>query len=146
MLEIISLHPWREEGWETLRTIRNECAEFMTGRTTPISCVEQDEYRDAFDTRKQAAHVLYNAGHPVGFLYLRRVGDHFVPTYGVREDSRNMGFGKVLVRLSQALTGHMILEVRRDNHVAVRLYENEGFKYLLSCDTPETYRMEWRRS
>jgi ribosomal protein S18 acetylase RimI-like enzyme len=58
--------------------------------------------------------------------------------FGIEENYRGQGLSKILLKASlerAAADGYQIkIEVHRDNHIALRLYENAGFKALGDYD------------
>lgn len=131
-----------DELWSVLRDIRNECRDFMTADRSFITEEQQAEFRRTFDVNRQAAYLAGNE-QPDGFLYMRWGAGVWVPTYGVRSGERGRGLGSFLIRLSQALTNQLQLEVRRVNSPAFKLYVKHGFEVIHS--TPSTYNMRWSR-
>lgn len=142
MIRLLRLDPARDEGWEDLRQVRNQCAEFMTGDRTYISRERQAEYRRRLPPSSQV-YVVYEGDVGVAFMYLRLRGDAWVPTYGVIGRKRGMGLGQLLVALSQAIASRLELEVRRDNAAAIGLYLKMGFVFTAESDT--TISMLWFR-
>lgn len=145
--------------WEQLRRIRNECREYMTGDRDEITPEQQSQFEEKYDLDHEGIYLLrggwdYDSDSDIafaldkeavlGFLYLRRRDPHtWTATYGVREDARGMGYGKLLVAFSQAQVDQLAIEVLKSNHRALTLYEQMGFQYY--GETDDIYTMLWRR-
>lgn len=133
--DIVRLEPFnfQQDGqWEQVRLIRNACAEFMTGRTTPIEWSEQERFREQLNRETDRVYFLRGVTpeDALGFMYLRCRGGSCVPTYGVHPEKRGRGHGEFLVRYSQLLVPHITLSVRRDNRPAINLYTKCGFRVV----------------
>ena len=89
--------------------------------------------------------VMENAGQIIGYAgFWLVIGEAQVTNIALLEICRGKGFGKILVEALVALAqtaqaDSMVLEVRKSNLVAQKLYENLGF---LPCGIREKYYLD----
>lgn len=122
---------------EILRTIRNECREFMTRSTEYITPEQQQEW---FKTAhaKYELYIAYAIEHGVaivdaGFGVVHKNKDESLLTGGLLPTYRDKGLGKVVFKylLDQCTKLLPIrLEVLKSNTRAFKTYEALNFKVI----------------
>lgn len=110
-----------EEDVESLRRLRNECREFMTGSTKAITKAQQAKWWAA---EARLAYLLVDGDEPLGFVYLRR--EDGVPwiTLGLTKKARGKGLGSLLY---WTFSGNAA-RIRRDNFASLRAAEKAGYR------------------
>jgi ribosomal protein S18 acetylase RimI-like enzyme len=123
---------------ENLRTIRNECRNFMTRNTNEISKEQQKNWYSNVDKEKNKLFLLHQIHHgvtasPVGYGYIRIEDDHILLSGGLVESERGKGYGQLLfhslVQNSKKFGLPIKLEVLKTNTVAFSIYSRLGFKF-----------------
>lgn len=119
---------------ETLRVLRNECAEWMTKDTTEITQERQRAFfKNKIATGKVEGFLMCAAGEPVayGLLVWDDAGRAWSST-GVKTDRRGQGYGRLVtvenVRRALAHGVPMWAEVRRDNAGQQRICHQIGYE------------------
>jgi ribosomal protein S18 acetylase RimI-like enzyme len=134
---------------EILRTIRNECREFMTRSTDYIEPEQQQEW---FKTahRKYELYIAYAIEHGVaavdaGFGVIHKNEYEFLLTGGLVPGYRDKGLGKTLFKflVDQCHKSLPIrLEVLQSNTRAQKTYESLNF--VMTGARDNIYTMEYR--
>jgi len=140
-----ALNPGNTAGWETLRELRNQCREFMTGSTAWITASQQEDFRKNLEDSTQKVYLVVEGVCSIAFLYLRLdcATGEWIPTYGVAEAKRGLGYGKFLVALSQVLCERLRLKVLQTNDRACQLYHALGF--VVTTQQNGVKEMYWER-
>lgn len=121
---------------QVMRVIRNECKDYMTRDTSFITEEQQEKWFSQLDLdniKMFLMHICYHGAaiDTIGFGYCRRENDEVYVTGGLRPDSRDKGYGKLLftylVEQSKSFDCRITLEVLNSNSRAKRLYEKIGF-------------------
>lgn len=143
-MESIGIHTVEVETiWQALavRTIRNQCCEYMTIDSKKIGIARQVLwfYRKYLPAKKRGELIVYLAyfrGKPAGYGLIRGRTVHPVISGGVAKKWRGMGVGGQLFRFLAREASRMervvgrravFLEVRADNPIALALYTKIGF-------------------
>lgn len=119
---------------QIMRSIRNECRDYMTNDTSHISFFRQARWwRKVKDDPNWWLYLLWYNGSPIGYGIVRvKAGVHWL-SGGIIEQSRGHGFGRKLFGdmtdiVTRGSTAY--LEVLRSNTRARRLYESLGYRSL----------------
>jgi ribosomal protein S18 acetylase RimI-like enzyme len=119
---------------ETLRVLRNECAEWMTNDTSQITPERQrDFYRDKIATGKIEGFLMLADSVPVayGLLVWDGQGRAWSST-GVKTAARGGGYGRAVtvenVKRAHAHGVPIWAEVRRDNAGQQRICHTVGYQ------------------
>lgn len=139
-----------EEEAELLRTIRNQCREYMTRNTDVITAEQQKAWfktaHDRYDlfivyAMEYGAAVVF-----AGYGVIHKNIDESLVTGGFLPDYRNRGLGQDLFKF---LTENSVkrkvpvrLEVLKTNVRAFKVYEKLG--YVVYGKTDSIYKMEYR--
>lgn len=134
---------------EILRTIRNDCREFMTRSTDYISAEAQEEW---FKTahKKYEMYIVYSVEYGAvavnaGFGLIHRNENDFMLTGGLLVDYRDKGLGKSLFKflVDQCHKSLPIrLEVLKTNIRAYKTYE--ALNFINIGETDKIFIMEYR--
>ncbi len=133
---------------EILRTIRNNCREYMTRNTSEIGPEEQQEwFKTAF--KKYELYIAYAIEHGVcivdaGFGVIHKNENEFLLTGGLVPEYRDRGMGKIVFKflVDQCHKSLPIrLEVLKTNTRAFKTYESLNFKIIKENDS--LYFMEY---
>ena len=134
---------------EILRTIRNDCREFMTRSTDYITPEQQAEwFKDAF--KKYELYIVYKIEMGVvvfdaGFGVIHKNENEFLLTGGLIPSARDKGLGKEVFKflIDQCHKSLPIrLEVLKANTRAFKTYENLNFK--VTGESDRLYFMEYQ--
>ena len=120
---------------EILRTIRNECREYMTRNTDYITPEQQQEW---FKTahKKYELYIAYAIEHGVavldaGFGVVHKNEKESLLTGGLLQEYRDKGLGKVIFKFLLDQCPKLLpirLEVLKSNTRAFKTYEALNFK------------------
>ena len=119
---------------ETLRVLRNECAEWMTKDTTEITPERQRAFfKNKIATGLIEGFLMYADGDPVAYGLLIWDDQHRAwSSTGVKASSRGQGYGKLVtvenVRRALAHGEPMWAEVRRDNTGQQKICHQIGYQ------------------
>ena len=131
------------EEAQVMRTIRNECREYMTKDTSLITEERQEEWFNGLDKDRIKMFLMYKCHNStlidtIGFGYCCYTGDEVYVTGGLTKDYRDKGYGKTLfthlVETAKSFNTRITLEVLNTNTRAKRLYENIGFHSIEADD------------
>ena len=128
------------EAAETLRVLRNECAEWMTRDTSQVTRAAQREfYRDKIATGQVEGFLMHAGGEPVAYgLIIWDAQDRAWSSTGVSASRRGEGFGRVItvenVRRARARGVPMWAEVRRDNAAQQKICLSIGYRLTGTVD------------
>jgi ribosomal protein S18 acetylase RimI-like enzyme len=134
---------------EILRTIRNDCREFMT-RNTDYITVEQQQQWFVDAHKKYELYIVYALEHgavavDAGFGLIHKNDHEFLLTGGLLTLFRDRGMGKIVFKflLDQCTkTLPIRLEVLKTNTRAIKTYEALGFKVI--GENSKIYVMEYQ--
>lgn len=123
------------EEAETLRTLRNECAEWMTQDTAHISEAQQRVFFwEKLATGLIEGFLMYDAERPVAYgllIWDGRVFGRAWSSTGVKISERGKGFGRLVttenVRRAHAHNVPMWAEVRCDNAGQQKICRSIGY-------------------
>jgi len=119
---------------EILRTIRNDCKDYMTRSTDYITPVQQEEwFKTAY--KKYELYIAYAIEHGAiavnaGFGVIHLEPDQYLLTGGLTQDYRDKGLGTPLFKFLIDNCNKQLpirLEVLKDNTRAYKTYEKLGF-------------------
>lgn len=122
---------------EILRTIRNECREYMTRNTNYITVEQQQQwFVDAH--KKYELYIAYAIEYgavvvDAGFGLIHKNEDEFLLTGGLLTSFRDRGLGKVVFKFlvdQCTKTLPIRLEVLKSNTRAFKTYEALSFKII----------------
>ena len=119
---------------ETLRVLRNECAEWMTKDRTHISPERQRAFfKNKIATGLIEGFLMYADGDPVAYGLLIWDDQHRAwSSTGVKADRRGHGYGRLVtienVRRALAHGEPMWAEVRRDNTGQQKICHSIGYQ------------------
>ena len=134
---------------EILRTIRNDCKDFMTRSTDYITSEQQAEwFKTAY--KKYELYIAYAIEHGVvvvnaGFGVIHLEDDQYLLTGGLTPDYRDKGLGTPLFKFlidncNKQLT--IRLEVLKTNTRAFKTYERLGF--VITSENEKIFTMEYK--
>ena len=113
---------------ESLRIIRNDCAEYMTRLTTPIDILQQAMWWTTMDRTTMLPMLLRNDGVYIGFGLIRIEDGRRLISGGLVPYWRDKGFGTRLFGSMAMMCGpECWLEVLESNHRAQAVYRKIGF-------------------
>lgn len=138
-----------EEEAEILRTIRNQCREFMTRSTDFITKEQQAAWfknaGDKYDLFLVYAIEYGAAAVFAGYGVVHKNIDESLLTGGLLPDYRNQGLGQdvfqFLIESSMKRKLPIRLEVLKTNQRAFKVYEKLGF--IVYQETDKVYKMEF---
>jgi len=128
---------------EALRVLRNQCAEWMTRDTSPISPERQERfYREKIATGDVEGFLLLADGKPVAYGLLAWDGQGRAwSSTGVAADRRGEGFGRIITienaRRAHAQGVPVWAEVRTDNAGQQKICRTIGYHWVESVVRPE---------
>lgn len=119
----------RVDQVEVLRTLRNECREWMTGDQRDISITEQAVWWSTIDKRFWEVHLFIKEREFAGFGLLRFQDQKWWMTYGLGKKFRGKGWGVELV--TELCQGHKEIwaEALVGNVASCITMERCGFQY-----------------
>lgn len=131
-----------------LRTIRNECKDFMTRDTSYISEEQQKRWFNNLSSDVKI-YLLYLVefgviSSPVGYGLIREEGGFSLISGGLVETCRGKGYGKVLFNYLVGNADKSLpikLEVLKSNSKAFVIYNNIGFR--VTKDDGDVITMEY---
>lgn len=134
---------------EILRTIRNDCKDFMTRSTDYITPEQQAEwFKTAF--KKYELYIAYYIEHGVvavnaGFGVIHLENDQYLLTGGLTPDYRDKGLGTPLFKFLIDNCNKQLpirLEVLKTNTRAFKTYEKLGF--VITGEKEKLFTMEYK--
>ncbi len=134
---------------EILRTIRNDCKDFMTRSTDHITPEQQAEwFKTAF--KKYELYIAYYIEHGViavnaGFGVIHLEDEQYLLTGGLTPDYRDKGLGAPLFKFLVDNCNKQLpirLEVLKTNTRAFKTYEKLGF--VVTDENEKIYTMEYQ--
>jgi ribosomal protein S18 acetylase RimI-like enzyme len=134
---------------EILRTIRNECKDFMTRSTDYITPEQQAEwFKTSF--KKYELYIAYAIEHGVvavnaGFGVIHLEHDQYLLTGGLTSDYRDKGLGTPLFKFLIDNCNKQLpirLEVLKNNTRAFKTYEKLGFVTI--SENERIFTMEYK--
>jgi ribosomal protein S18 acetylase RimI-like enzyme len=134
---------------EILRTIRNDCKDFMTRSTDYITPEQQAEwFKTAY--KKYELYIAYAIEHGVvavnaGFGVIHLENDQYLLTGGLTPDYRDKGLGTQLFKFLIDNCNKQLpirLEVLKTNTRAFKTYERLGF--VTTGENEKIFTMEYK--
>ena len=129
-MNFIPAKTWAE--FQTLRSIRNECRQWMTNDQRILSSFHQWRFWFSYRYRRQPISIFlaHHIGKPVGYGIIRQdaQGKPWI-TGGLRETYRGQGLGRELFEFltQQANPKPALLAALCSNHRAITLYSALGW-------------------
>lgn len=135
MIQLVFKRVTTQAEAEILRTIRNECREYMTRNTDYITPEQQQEWFKTAHT-KYELYIAYAIEHGVavvdaGFGVVHTNETEFLLTGGLLHNYRDKGLGKVIFKFLLDQCPKLLpirLEVLKSNTRAFKTYEALNFK------------------
>lgn len=107
--------------------IRNEGRQWMTRDQSFIDSDRQRAWFHSID-RNVTLPWLFHDGEPVAYGLMHRDAGRWWLTVGVRTAYHNRGYGTGAFSYMQGLVYESWLEVREDNHSAIKVYKKLGYE------------------
>ena len=124
---------------EILRTLRNECRNFMTRHTNVISKEQQLNWWNKLDKDKHKLFLLQKVldgvvGVTIGYGYVRVENGEVLLTGGLSDNERGKGHGtqlfKYMVEYAKQFNLPIKLELLKTNTRAFTVYNSIGFRVI----------------
>lgn len=96
-----------------------------------LSILSETQIKKEFDINPFARYYIYVEENAViGYIYYSDIYDRIeINQIEVDINHRNKGIGtKLMKQLTEAVDKSITLEVKEDNYIAIRLYNNFGFQ------------------